>query len=153
MMNEWTKLVSKQKILPVKSSISTFAQGNKICHCFHFPPFICHEMVGPEAKILAFFFFNVEFQARFSLSSFSLIRLPRWLSSEVSTCQYKNCRRCGFDSWIEKIPWRRKWQATPVFLPVKSHRKRSLAGYSPWGPKELDRTKWLSTMSLLSRGS
>ena len=37
------------------------------------------------------------------------------------------CRRCGFDSWVRKIPWRRKWQPTPVFLPGKSHSQRSLA--------------------------
>ena len=41
-------------------------------------------------------------------------------------------RRPGFDSWVEKIPWRRKWQPTPVFLPGESHGQRSLAGYSPW---------------------
>ena len=37
-----------------------------------------------------------------------------------------------------KISWRRKWQTTPVFLPEKSHRRRSLVGYSPWGQKESD---------------
>ena len=36
-----------------------------------------------------------------------------------------------FDPWVGKIPWRRKWQPTPVFLPGKSHGERSLAGYSP----------------------
>ena len=40
--------------------------------------------------------------------------------------------------------WRRKWQPTPVFLPGKSHGQRSLAGYSPWGPKELDMTEGLT---------
>ena len=39
----------------------------------------------------------------------------------------------GCDPWVGKIPWRRKWQPTPVFLPVKSYRQRSLAGYSPRG--------------------
>ena len=38
----------------------------------------------------------------------------------------------------ERFPWRRKWQPTPVFLPGKFHRQRSLVGYSPWGRKELD---------------
>ena len=38
-----------------------------------------------------------------------------------------------FNSWIGKIPWRRKWQPTPVFLPGEFHGQRSLAGYSPWG--------------------
>ena len=37
-----------------------------------------------------------------------------------------------FDPWVQKIPWRRKWQTTAVFLPGKSHGDRSLAGYSPW---------------------
>ena len=45
------------------------------------------------------------------------------------------CRRPGFDSWVGKIPWRRKWQPTPVFLPRESHGQRSLTGYSPWGCK------------------
>ena len=45
-----------------------------------------------------------------------------------------------FDPWVGKIPWRRKWQLTPVFLPGESHRQRSLVGYSPWGLKELDIT-------------
>ena len=39
----------------------------------------------------------------------------------------------GFDPWVKKIPWRREWQPTPVFLPVESHGQRSLAGYSLWG--------------------
>ena len=41
-------------------------------------------------------------------------------------------RDVGFDPWVGKIPWRRKWQPTPVFLPGKSHGQRSLAGYSPY---------------------
>ena len=40
-----------------------------------------------------------------------------------------------------KIPWRRTWQSTPVFLPGESHGQRSLVGYSPWGPKVLDTTE------------
>ena len=40
-------------------------------------------------------------------------------------------------------PWRGKWQATPVFLPEKSHGQRSLMGYSPWGHKDSDTTEQL----------
>ena len=47
-------------------------------------------------------------------------------------------QRPGFVPWVEKIPWRREWQPTPVLLPGKSHGWRSLVGYSPWGCKELD---------------
>ena len=41
---------------------------------------------------------------------------------------------------VGKIPWRRKWQPTPVFLPGKSHEQKSLVGYGPWGYKESDAT-------------
>ena len=47
------------------------------------------------------------------------------------------------DPWVQKIPWRRKWQPPPVFLPGKSYGQRSLAVYSPWGRKELDTTEQL----------
>ena len=49
-----------------------------------------------------------------------------------------------FDPWVKKIPWRRAWQPTQVFLPAESHEQRSLAGYSPWGHKELDTTERLT---------
>ena len=51
---------------------------------------------------------------------------------------------------VGKIPWRRKWQPTPVLLPVESHGLRSLVGYSPWGCKESDLAKWLPSLSFLS---
>ena len=47
----------------------------------------------------------------------------------------------GFNPWVEKIPWRRAWQPTPVFLPGESHRQRSLVGYSSWGHKESNTTE------------
>ena len=43
------------------------------------------------------------------------------------------CRRHSFDHWVRKIPWRRTWQPTLVFLSGESCGQRSLAGYSPWG--------------------
>ena len=46
-------------------------------------------------------------------------------------------RRCGFHPWVKKIPWRRKWQSTPVFLPGEFHGLRSLAGYSLRGCKRI----------------
>ena len=68
--------------------------------------------------------------------------LPGRLSGKELAC---HCRRRGFDPWVRKIPWRRKWQPTPVFLPGKSHGWRSLAGYSPWGHKEPDMTEKLNS--------
>jgi len=49
--------------------------------------------------------------------------LPWWLSGKESTYQ---CRRCGFNPWTRKIPWRRKWQPASIFLPGKSHGQRNL---------------------------
>ena len=79
------------------------------------------------------------------LSCFTMLNtmagIPRWLSGKESTCQY---RRPKFDPWVGKIPRRRTWQPTPVFLPGKPHGQRSLAGYSPGGSKESDSTEQLS---------
>ena len=74
----------------------------------------------------------------------SIWELPRWCSSKESACQCRRRKKYGFDPWIRKIPWRRKWQATPVFLPEESQVQRRLAGYSPWGCKELDMVECLS---------
>ena len=52
------------------------------------------------------------------------------------------------DPWVGKIPWRRKWQSTPVSLAGKSHGQRNLVGYSPWGHKKLERTEHVYIHSL-----
>ena len=49
----------------------------------------------------------------------------------------QKCGRPGFDSWVGKIPWRRAWQPTPVFLPGESPWKRSLEGYSLKGSQRI----------------
>ena len=50
-------------------------------------------------------------------------------------------RDSGFNPWVRKTPWSRKWQPNPVVLPGKFHGQRSLMGYSAWGHKELDTTE------------
>ena len=60
----------------------------------------------------------------------TLMGLPRWLSGKEAICK---CRRHGFSPWVRKIPWRRKWQPTPVFSPGESHGQRSPAGYTVHG--------------------
>ena len=52
-------------------------------------------------------------------------------SDKEPTCQCRRRKRYGFDPWVRKIPWRRTWQPTPVFLPGESHGQRKLVGYSP----------------------
>ena len=51
--------------------------------------------------------------------------------------------------WVRKIPWRREWLPTPVFLSGEFHGQRSLAGYSPWGHKESDRTEQPTLLLLI----
>ena len=55
---------------------------------------------------------------------------PSSTSGKEPTCQCRRCKRLGFNPWVRKIPWRRWWQPTPVFLPGESHGQRSLVGYS-----------------------
>ena len=78
-----------------------------------------------EVGVSFFFLFLMEFH-------------PRGLSGKEPIRQ---CRRCRLSPWGRKIPRRRKWQATPVFLPGKSHGQRSLRGYHPRSRKELDTTE------------
>ena len=67
-----------------------------------------------------------------------------WLSQMRERCYWHwiclQCRRPRFDPFVGKIPWRSEWQPIPIFLPGKPRGPRSLAGYSPWGHKELDTT-------------
>ena len=58
-----------------------------------------------------------------------------FLTTVSPACQWRRCKRFGFNPWVGKIPWRRKWQPTPVFLPGEFHGRRSLVGYSPWCPR------------------
>ena len=59
------------------------------------------------------------------------VQLPKWHRGQEPLCQCRRCKRRGFDPWVKKIPWSRKWQPAPVLLPGKFHGQRSLAGYSP----------------------
>ena len=67
-------------------------------------------------------------------------------SGKEPTCQCRRHKTRGFDPSIRKIPWRRKWKHTPVFLPGKFHGQKSLEGYSPWCHKKLDLTDHTLTL-------
>ena len=63
------------------------------------------------------------------------------LVGKEPTSQCRRYKRCEFNPWVRKIPWKRAWQPTPVFLPGESHGERSLVGYSPSSRKESDMTE------------
>ena len=56
-----------------------------------------------------------------------------WLGNKESAWKHRSCRRRRLHPWVRRIPWRKEWLSTPVFLPGKFHGLRSLAGDSPWG--------------------
>ena len=77
-----------------------------------------------------------------NLSSFFVLTI---VSVQRKVKKWGHEAHCRFDPWVGKMPWRRKWQPSPVFLLGEFHGQRSLAGYSPWARKESDTTKQLTT--------
>ena len=70
-----------------------------------------------------------------------LEHFPGGASGKEPSCQGRRHKRCGFSPWVGKIPWRRAWQHIPVFLPREPHGQGSLAGYSPEGGTESNKTE------------
>ena len=66
---------------------------------------------------------------------------PGGTSGKEPACHCRRHKKHGFDPWVGKIPWRKAWQPTPVFLPRESHAQKSLVGYSPQGSTETDTTE------------
>ena len=96
---------------------------------------------GP--RDLPFYFFLLQ-ETRHSLSQANLHmeRVSRsYFFVHLAQTEKQECRRLGFDPQVRKIPWRREWQPTPIFLPGEFHGQRSLVGYSPWGHKESNMTE------------
>ena len=76
----------------------------------------------PEISVYPCFFYHLTFYSGF----------PGGISDIEPSCQCRRPKRHGFDPWVWKIPWRRAWQPTLMFLPEESCRHTSLVGYSPW---------------------
>ena len=88
---------------------------------------------------------TVSIITHFRILCMNILHVLTW-SSFICSFKFIGCLQGGrprFDPWVRKIPWRRKWQPTPVFLPGKSHGRRSLVGYSPSGNKESNTPEWL----------
>ena len=77
------------------------------------------------------FFFMAEWYSTVCICTYrhsAYMSFPGGISGKESTCQNRRHRRLVFDPWVRKIPWRRKWWPSPVFLPGESHGQGSLAG-------------------------
>ena len=69
------------------------------------------------------------------------VGFPGGASAKEPACQCRRHKRREFDLWVGKVPWRKAWQPTPVFLPGEPHGQRKLAGYSPWVTKTQARSR------------
>ena len=121
--------------------------------------------VKQELKMIGFelYWVGQEVHSRFSMRCYKKTKWPFWptqcfqnmgfpggASGKESACQYRKRRTLKFNPWVRKIPWRRKWQPTPVFLPGESHGQGSLAGDGPWGCK--DGHDWTRTHNIFRNG-
>ena len=120
--------------LPTPGACSNSCPSSRWCH-----PTISSSVVPFSSCLQSFPASGSFLKSQFFASGGSVLKFH---------LQYRTCRRLGFDPWVRKISWRRKWQPTPVFLPGKSHGRRSLVGYSPWGHKESDIAEWLNWTKL-----
>ena len=108
-------------------------------------PAICFEGLlwawSPTWEIFIMADFPRVFLADFPGSPLPTMTFPGGAGGKEAACQCRRQKRCRFNPWVRKIPWRRTWQPTPVFLFGESNEQSSLEGYSPWGPKESDTTE------------
>ena len=74
--------------------------------------------------------------------------LPRRYSGKESACHCRRYKSHGLDTWVRKIPWRRKWQSAPIYWPGKFQRQRRLR-FDPWVRKIPWRRKWQPTPTFL----
>ena len=93
----------------------------------------CFNFLLPLINSLDMCTYNLKIYCLFNVKGF-----PGGASGKEPTCQCRRHKRCRFLLLVGKIPWRRAYQPTPVFLPGESYGQRRLAGYSPQGLKESD---------------
>ena len=143
------RLIQTSDLPPIGTELALFSCV-VLCHCYRF------------GRVEGFWSEQIWFDSSSRMSPYNILQLcfpvmcllifklglPMWLSGKESACPCRRCKRCWFHPWVGKNPWSRKWQPSPVFLPGKFHRQRSLVGYSPWGSKELDTLEKLSTKAL-----
>ena len=138
-MTSWIAARQASLSFPISQSLLRFMSIESVLlsnHLILCRPLLPLSSVFPSPKL--FLKKNFGIQLVYSVVLVSGVGLPRWLSGKESACQ---CRGPRFNPWVRKIPCRRKWQPTPVFLPGESHGQRSLVGYRTWSHRETDTTE------------
>ena len=105
--------------------------SNKYCHSAAFCLWICPLILSSKNDFTSTMLFA-------DFPSGSVVKNPP--SNQESHRSHR------FNPWVRKIPWRRAWQPTALFLPGESHGQKTLVGYSLWGLKQSDTTEWLSML-------
>ena len=97
-------------------------------------------------------YFNIIYTYNIYVVVLPYLGFPDGASGKEPACQFRRCKRWWLHPWVEKIPWRREWQPTPVFLPGEPHDR------GPWWAivhgvaKSWSQLKWLSAHSLIYHG-
>ena len=85
--------------------------------------------------------FYLTYYSKYYSDIYFTLGFPGGTGGKEPACQCRRHKRNGFKPWVGKMPWRRKWQPTPVSLPGESHGQRSLESCSPRGRTESDTTE------------
>ena len=137
--------IYRQPLSP--SVIKSFKTSRFLIETFHimltcsfriqisFQPSILKVDFSFEKNLCTLFLFHLETRAR---------NVTHWRISFHCLLALSYIILSKWNSWVGKSPWRREWRPTPVFLPGEFHGHRNLAGYSPWGHRELDTTEPLT---------
>ena len=127
----WVSFYSKTLHFP-HLLFSTFtAQYMNMCRQLG----VCNSL---QSSIMFYNIYKVIWGFPSTLSMWLFAHQATWVKNPL---QCRTCRRCGFNPWVKKIPWRRARQPTPVFLPGEYHGWWKLVDYSPWNHKESDTTE------------
>ena len=140
----WTGLISLQSKGLSRVFSNTSSKASILQHsAFLVVQFSHPHMIGKNHSFDSMTFVSKVMSLLFNMLSFGAF--PGGASGKEPACQCRRHKRCGFNPWVGKIHWRRKWQPTPAFLPGESHGQRSLTGYRVHEvTKSWTWLKWLS---------
>ena len=144
--SHFTSFTSRRRIKTFQTNRPNFI-SNGLLHCRQILYCLSHQaswmyLITINQSIKVFWrYFNI---FHLCVSTYECFGLSRWWL--VVKNPSANVKRCRLDPWVRKIPWRRAWQPTPVFLPGEPHGQRTLAGYNAQRCKESDTTEATSQM-------
>ena len=127
--HDWATELNWFNLLLASYNFDDFAIRIKVSLLRAFPITLGNSTNISEATTFVSQFYTFSTQISFFFISCSILTYSFLMTQQYRICL--QCRRPGFDSWVEEILWSREWQSTPAFLPGESHRQRNLVGYSP----------------------